>query len=402
MNGEPDIEVLYKKTGNLDIIEHRTFRTRANEFVVFKESDYNSHSYNFTGGNCGHLLEKIREESRRIYKINGQYALFFDLELSETFRDMKRTENIDITDYILPETKLSLLPDFKTVNEDTDMHSKEHEIEQINLKFQTVLSDIIRRSGTSNQIENHPIGDCIQILAMPEVADIVHHESFLVQQNRDLYWELFHVACCLVPEKSEIASNVTLSWEQDLNAALFNDNFVSFSNCVDLMKLMDVTQQFINCIHIHDKLDKGRKLQKDLLIFSRKNKAKALKDRKDAITQAWITYPGFRYNRVPRENELAKIQAAFIAATKWQKVKYDWEEVRNRHIAGVRTELVNRHKKDIGDGNGDSNNSWADRVDNEGEISFVDIVDNKSSGQTMHASLASTGLSTSHINPYLI
>jgi len=393
MFGAPDYKVQHEKTIET-VYEHSTVRSRENEYLVrkiyYNESPYQVHS--------GTLITQIREESRNIYKIDGKYVLFFDLDKSETFRKMKRDTTVDLKEYLFSNEQLSLFPKLDDINDETDMRTIEREIDKQMEYFDSFVSNYIGNPTTHNQSEHDPISEGAVILDMDDVRKIVHNDSFLKQQNRDLYREFLHVACLLVPEKSEIASNVTLSWQQDLETALFHPDFVQNPECIDSMRLMHVMDKLINCIQVHDRLDNGRKLQKDLLTFSRKNKVKALKDRKDAITQAWITYPGFKHNRVSRENELAKIQAAFFAATKWQKVKYDWEVSRNRHITAVRTEQVNRDKKYMGDGNGDSNNSWADRVEDEGEMSFDDIDDNKSRVQTMRASLASAA----YINPYII
>jgi len=308
----------------VNIHEQRTYRTRRNEFVVRKKTDYNSQWYHFKS-DLGISITKIREESRRIYKIDGQFGLFFNLESSATFREMKRDENICIEDFVLAESELSLYPELKNVNKDTDMQVKEHEINNKMMEFQNVVSNIIASNEKYNEMEMHEISDSTEILAMSAVQEIVNNASFLVQQNRDLYNEFLHVACCYVPEKSEIASNVTLSWEYDLNDALYTANHHFYKDCVDLEKLARITGKLINCIQIHYKLEKGRTYHKKLLAFARKNKTKELKKRKEGISQAWLDLPGFKGLRALRDARLQRIQHEFFEATNWQRVKQMFE-----------------------------------------------------------------------------
>lgn len=92
------------------------------------------------------------------------------------------------------------------------------------------------------------------------------------------------------------------------------------------MRLANVMAKLINCIQIHDKLDKGRTYHKKLLAFARKNKTSALKERKTAISNAWLSLPGFKQYRALREAKLEQIQQKFFETTNWRRVKSQFEK----------------------------------------------------------------------------
>jgi len=217
------------------------------------------------------------------------------------------------------------LPDLENLVEETDMQIVEKEIDEQAEQFHSVVSSYIDNHKIHMKSEHDPIPNSATILALDDVKKIVHNKSYLICQNRDLCREFFHVACLLVPEKSEIASDVTLSWQNELENALFNANFVNNVQCIDNLRLANVMSRLINCIQIHEKLDKGRTYHKKLLAFARKNKTKAFKKRKEQISCAWLDFPGFKQLRALREARLEKIQHEFFEETNWQRVKRMFE-----------------------------------------------------------------------------
>jgi len=212
----PSNALKYTKTVE-DVCEITSTRSRENEYVV-KRVFYNHPAYVCEGSN---IIKKIREESRHIYKIDGKYTLFFDLDKSVSFRKMKRDTKIDLKDYMFNEEDLSLFPDLETLVDETDMRSVEREIDTQTEQFNSVVSSYIDSHNIHNKSEHDPIPHSANILALDEVRNIVHNKSYLICQNRDLCREFLHVACLLVPEKSEIALDVTLSWQQELDTAIF-------------------------------------------------------------------------------------------------------------------------------------------------------------------------------------
>jgi len=375
MTDAPDNETTNEKIEGTEIHEQRTYRTRDNQFVVRKKSTYNRPWYFYQSDASGHMngdvMRRIREESRRIYDIDGNFGLFFNLESSATFQKMVSDPDINIADYMLPECELSLYPVLEYVRAETDIRQKEHEIEEKMVEFQKAVSGIISRSNKYNKMEMNEISGSIDILADAKVQKIVSDESFLVQQNRDLYNEFLHVACSYVPEKSEIASNVTLSWGYDLNDALYNFNHNYYKDCIDMEKLGRVTGKLINCIQIHYKLEKGRTLQKELLSFSRRFKETALKKRKAEISQAWKDFPGFDERRILREDILNQIYTSYKQKTNWRNIKIEFEQSkqkknteRNHGIDGK--EFLSEEDVVYGSESDEENadKSWADQLEN--------------------------------------
>ena len=296
--------------------EHRT--TRANNIYLIDED----HEYGHTLRKSGSVIQALREESRRIWMVDGRPGIFFDLDQSETFKNMclqKYEFNVD--DYLFTPGELSLKN-----NDDLVQTTKEQVIEESILEFQEYVMEKVNKSDSYRSISwsagAHLLPESKQYLE--SLDELVHKDEFIIQQNRDLYREICQHVCAEMLD-SEHATYIRTKLFQDLNKALDADDF-GMTYGINEKILADVMTQLISNLRAHERLQIVRKYNKEYRKFARVEVQKAREEMRLGMKNVWRANPGDDETIVQKRKKMHKeLETVYHAQTNWEYLKKEFD-----------------------------------------------------------------------------
>ena len=273
---------------------------------------------------------------------------------------------------------------------------KENNIVKCLKILQDYVTDNIPKDSKHNTNDYKPIAESEQMIQA--LYETIHDENFLVQQNRDLYREIYNYACSGLRQNWEYSDNIAMAWLQTLDNTLDDWNFEERGG-VNMTLFGDLIQQLILQIQSHDKCDKQRKRATDFRKFQRRIVTAAISKKKTDTDSAWNIYRGSGEMEVSRNARLAEIQENFYKEKKYASIVNRFNRARDNdgygkiHESGETPPVYGAREGLHEEGRTSGSGSWADEMEDSEENSALSTPNESDVNEYIRIKLASFNVS---------